>query len=231
MKRPDRALAYLDDPDVGRLDQPGRIELWIVLAGARRDLGQTGAAVLLLQPLARATAARHPWAIRLWYAHADALLADGRPDEAREWFRRVAELDSEADTDADERLLELDGVVVDELGSDNEGVEDDDSVAPELSGAELAALVRDVTSAGAAAPSDPPGPRGPASRVREQATGPAPRDAAPGSGPAFTDDAPAAETTVRGGVPAVAFAAPPESAPVEQEEPEQRAPADDACDQ
>ena len=53
-----------------------------------------------------------PWAARLRYAYADGLLATGRRDEAREWFARAAEADEDADTDAAERLLELDGVTV-----------------------------------------------------------------------------------------------------------------------
>jgi tetratricopeptide (TPR) repeat protein len=108
--RPERALAYADDPDVRGLPQDERVELIIVLAGARADLGQHDAAVLTLQePASRTTAAR-PWAVRLWYAYADVLLGAGRP-EAREWFARVAQADVQEATDAADRVLELDGVV------------------------------------------------------------------------------------------------------------------------
>jgi hypothetical protein len=86
--------------------------------GARRDLGQAEAAVVLLQDPAKRTTAKRPWAARLWYAYADALLAAGRTDEAREWFSRVAEIDADGETDAVDRLLELDGVVLDEEGGD-----------------------------------------------------------------------------------------------------------------
>jgi predicted negative regulator of RcsB-dependent stress response len=55
-----------------------------------------------------------PWAARLRYAYADALLAIGRTDEARDWFARAVEADAEGTTDAAERLLELDGVVLDD---------------------------------------------------------------------------------------------------------------------
>src|SRR6185369_1058482 len=41
------------------------------------------------------------------------LLAVGRNEEAREWFARAAEVDEDAQTDAAERLLVLDGVVLD----------------------------------------------------------------------------------------------------------------------
>lgn len=125
--RPERALAALDDPDVARLDQASRVELVIVVAGARRDLGELDAAVLLLQVPAQGTKERHPWAARLWYAYADALLAAGRP-QAREWFERAAAID-EGETEALDRLLELDGVVFTEGdepdGADSEAGETD----------------------------------------------------------------------------------------------------------
>ena len=113
--RPEKALAYGDDPAVPTLDQETRVELIIVIAGARRDLEQPDAAVLALQDPARRTTAKRPWAARLWYAHADALLAAGREEEARDWFSRTAEVDADGETDAVDRLLELDGVVMDEV--------------------------------------------------------------------------------------------------------------------
>jgi hypothetical protein len=126
LQRPERALAYGDDPAVPTLAQETRVELVIVLSGARQDLGQPEAAVVLLQDPARRTTAKRPWAARLWYAYADALLAADREDEAREWFSRTAEVDVDGDTDAAERLLELDGVILenpdeDDLPEDGEG--------------------------------------------------------------------------------------------------------------
>jgi hypothetical protein len=118
--RPERALALGDDPDVSALSQEERVELVMVLSGARRDLGQADAAVLLLQEPARRTRRQRPWAARLWYALADALLDAGRPEEARSWFAASAEADDAGATDADERLLELDGVVVEDLQDDVE---------------------------------------------------------------------------------------------------------------
>lgn len=116
--RPEKALAYGDDPAVPGLDQATRVELVIVLAGARLDLGQPDAAVVLLQDPARRTTTKRAWATRLWYAYADMLLSAGREDEAREWFSRAAEVDRDGETDAAERLLELDGVVLDDFGDD-----------------------------------------------------------------------------------------------------------------
>ena len=47
--RPDRAITMAKDPAVETLDESGQIEMRIVESGARRDLGQTGAAVRTLE--------------------------------------------------------------------------------------------------------------------------------------------------------------------------------------
>lgn len=118
--RPERALAYGEDPELTSLSQDERVELVIVLAGARRDMGQLDAAVLALQTPARATTAQRPWAARLWYAFADALLVAGREAEAREWFVRTAQVDADGQTDAADRVLGLDGVVLEDLDADGD---------------------------------------------------------------------------------------------------------------
>ena len=140
MGRPERALAYADDPDVPRLAQDQRVELVIVLAGARRDMGQVDAAVLLLQDPARRTSDKRPWAARLWYAYADALLVANRPAEARDWFGKAATVDVDGQTDAGDRLLELDGVVLPDPEDDDEDGDRDDLMSAE----ELAAYAQQV---------------------------------------------------------------------------------------
>ena len=130
--RPERALAFADDPDVPSLDQQERVELVIVLSGARRDLGQADAAVLALQDPAKRTSAARPWAARLWYAYADALLHAGRTDEARTWFDKVVGVDADGLTDAGDRLLDLDGVVLEDLDDEQDdarGLPDDELAA------------------------------------------------------------------------------------------------------
>jgi tetratricopeptide (TPR) repeat protein len=105
--RPERAVRALSDPDVARLDPETRAELLIVVAGARRDMGQLDAA---LSVLARGGLDRNrprPGAIRLWYAYADLLEAAGRPDDAASWFAASAALDREGETDAAERAAAL----------------------------------------------------------------------------------------------------------------------------
>ncbi|SCL71747.1 hypothetical protein GA0070606_5821 [Micromonospora citrea] len=120
--RPERAIDLFRGADREKLDQAVAIELLIVAAGARGDLGQKDAAVAMLQVPELTTEATEPWTARLRYAYADALLAVGRSEEAREWFSRAADVDAEGETDAAERLLELDGVLI-------EGDEEDEAEA------------------------------------------------------------------------------------------------------
>jgi tetratricopeptide (TPR) repeat protein len=105
--RPERALALAKDPDAARLDRAARVELAIVVSGARRDLGQPDAAVVALQGRELDDTTVHEWTPRLWYAYAEALEAAGRTTEAREWFQAVAAEDDEGATDADARVARL----------------------------------------------------------------------------------------------------------------------------
>lgn len=116
--RPERAIALAATPEAARLARHDRAELAIVVSGARRDLGQVDAAVLELRDLAQSTRAQQPGAARLYYAYADALLASGDEAGAREWFSRAVEVDRALETDASERLAELDGIVLVDLAED-----------------------------------------------------------------------------------------------------------------
>jgi len=126
--RPERAIDVYRAAESAKLEPDEAAELLIVAAGARGDLGQHDAAVAMLQ-VPELTDGETPWGARLRYAFADALLAAGRGEEAREWFARAAEIDDELVTDAAERLLELDGVVI----------EGDDEPDAEPAGEEVAA--------------------------------------------------------------------------------------------
>ena len=107
--RPERALALTQDPAVANLDEAGRVEMTIVGAGARRDLGQIDAALGALEAAPLRSKSRAEWVARLRYAYADTLLAAGRRDDALEWFHRTAGVDGAAVTDAVERIGELEG--------------------------------------------------------------------------------------------------------------------------
>ncbi|MEV5983032.1 hypothetical protein [Streptomyces sp. NPDC052114] len=119
--RPEKALEMAGAPEVQKLDKAGQVEMRLVAAGARRDMDQVDAAIVTLQSPELASNSVQPWTARLRYAYADALLAAGREDEAREWFAKVVESDKDGSTDASDRLAELDGVeFVDALVDDED---------------------------------------------------------------------------------------------------------------
>ncbi|WP_316755236.1 tetratricopeptide repeat protein [Streptomyces herbicida] len=126
--RPEKALDMAGAPEVHKLDKAGQVEMRLVAAGARRDMGQLDAAIVTLQSPELASNSVQPWTARLRYAYADALLAAGRESEAREWFAKAVEADRDGSTDASDRLAELDGVeFVDALDEgENDGEHDSD---------------------------------------------------------------------------------------------------------
>ncbi|HEV2372896.1 MAG TPA: hypothetical protein VGS19_12070 [Streptosporangiaceae bacterium] len=113
--RLDRALAVIGDPDVKSLDRATQIELLIVESGIRRDQGRPAAGAVALQVPELTDGRIRPWSARLFYAYADALLEDGREDDARLWFGRAAAADSAGETDAADRCEDLDGVVIEDV--------------------------------------------------------------------------------------------------------------------
>lgn len=107
--RPERAVDIARGAEAAELDTAGRIELAIVGAGARRDLGELDAAVVGLQIPELDPKRREPWSGRLFYAYADNLLAAGRESDAVEWFVHAADADVDGETDAVGRLAALTG--------------------------------------------------------------------------------------------------------------------------
>jgi tetratricopeptide (TPR) repeat protein len=105
--RPNQALRMLTDPGADKLDPEARIELLIVVAGARRDLGQLDAALATLARGGLDPDRARPGSARLWYAYADALQAAGRAADAATWFAACAKLDVAGDMDAAERAAAL----------------------------------------------------------------------------------------------------------------------------
>ncbi len=77
--RPDRAISLAVSPEAAELDEVGRIELAIVVSGARLDLGEPDAALATLSGL---TSADRITAARIAQARAGALEALGRLDDA-----------------------------------------------------------------------------------------------------------------------------------------------------
>ncbi|MGD9956954.1 MAG: hypothetical protein AB7V23_12885, partial [Candidatus Nanopelagicales bacterium] len=156
--RPERAITMAGAPEVDRLDRDGRVEMRIVASGARRDLGQLDAAVVTLQCPELSSTSTESWSARIKFAYADALLAAAREDEAREWFAQAVQADVADETDAAERLADLDGLVwvdaldgedLDEDTVDEETADEDDDVIAELEDevAELAGRVEALEEA------------------------------------------------------------------------------------
>ena len=121
--RLDRALAVIREADTSTIDRATQIELRIVESGIRRDQGLTDAAVIALQVPELTGGRLRPWSARLFYAYADALLAAGRTEEARDAFARAAAADADGETDAADRLDELDGIEFEDL-AESEDPED-----------------------------------------------------------------------------------------------------------
>ena len=129
--RPERALELVTGPQVADLDRQTQIELRIVESGIRRDQGFPEAGVVALQVPELTDGRRRPGSARLFYAYADALADASRLDEARHWFARAAEADTDGDLDAAERVDELDLAGFDDLAAgdagDDDGAGDDDA--------------------------------------------------------------------------------------------------------
>ena len=124
--RLDRALDLVTGPETHGLSRDIQIELRIVESGIRRDQGFPEAAVVALQIPELTDGRRRPGSARLFYAYADALISAGREDEARYWFGRAAAADTAGETDATERVEDMDMLVLDDLEADDLYADDRD---------------------------------------------------------------------------------------------------------
>ena len=102
---PEKALEIAVQPV--HLAPADRLELRLVAAGARMDLGQPEAAALLLHiPLLDSDAPSEESA-RIKYVYAEAKLASGDVAEAISWFQKAAQADTVGATDAGDRARGL----------------------------------------------------------------------------------------------------------------------------
>jgi tetratricopeptide (TPR) repeat protein len=180
--RPERAIELARTSEAGELDRAQRIELAIVAAGARRDLGELDAAVVGLQLPELDPARQDPWSPRLFYAYADNLLAAGRTAEAVQWFVHAADVDDEGGTDAAARLAELTGDPVPDA---------DDVVFGEAAAPVEPTAVEDQAADAPVAPTAAEDQAGDAADVADVALDPAPA-ASDASDAAAVPDVPAA---------------------------------------
>lgn len=130
--RPDRALDLISEAAAlapGAISKATRIELRIVESGIRRDQGFPEAALAALRIPELNDGRVHPDLARLYYAYADALLETDRAGEARYWFGQAAAADVEGETDAAERLEDLDLISFEDLDLDED--EEDEEENPD----------------------------------------------------------------------------------------------------
>jgi tetratricopeptide (TPR) repeat protein len=105
--RPERALTIAGSSEAEKLSAAGKVEMRIVTAGARVDMGQLDAALVTLKcPQLQQTSVQE-WSVNLWYAYADVLQRLDRTNEAVQWFAKAADADIDEETDAAERLAAL----------------------------------------------------------------------------------------------------------------------------
>lgn len=107
--QPQKALDLIRSVSNARMEAETKVELLLVAAGARSDLGALDAAIVTLQVPELTRLKPGTARARLQYAYADLLLRAGRRNEAHEWMERAAGSDIHGETDATERCDELAG--------------------------------------------------------------------------------------------------------------------------
>lgn len=107
--RPEKAIELARGEESHQVTGEDLIELRIVEAGARVDMGQVDAALVTLKDAGLSATATGEEAARLDYAYAEILLGAGRKSEAAEWFGHAVSADPEQSTDAEARLADLEG--------------------------------------------------------------------------------------------------------------------------
>jgi tetratricopeptide (TPR) repeat protein len=122
--RPERAIALAATPEADTLDPYSKVELAIVVSGARSDLGEHDAALLALDKL---PTLKGDLALRVLQARAAALEAAGRTDEAE---ALLADIDPEDLERAAGNAEPEDEVVVYDIydeDADDEDADDEDA--------------------------------------------------------------------------------------------------------
>jgi hypothetical protein len=133
--RPERALELAHSPEARQLDRNSKIEMLIVESGARADMGEHDAAVVVLQIPELDSSATSPTLARLRFAYSEALNRAEREKEAEAW--RIKAMDSDRDGTAslyaDDEIVDLledaDDVEYQDDGEDDgerDGEQDDD---------------------------------------------------------------------------------------------------------
>ena len=107
-------LELINEVDQRSVSVDTRVELLLVAAGARADMGQAEAAIVLLQVPELTKLPKGGPRARLQYAYAALLEQVGRVEESREWMRKAAASDVDGVTDAQERVEETESLAFSE---------------------------------------------------------------------------------------------------------------------
>ncbi len=119
--RPQQALDLVRSVDTRNLDAETKVELLLVAAGARRDIGNLDAAIVSLQVPELTRLPPGAARARLQMGYAEFLLAGGRLEEGELWMQRAAASDLAGVTSASDRLDEMSGLIfVDEAEVDGD---------------------------------------------------------------------------------------------------------------
>ncbi|AEI12444.1 hypothetical protein [Cellulomonas gilvus] len=147
--RPERAIALAQSPEADQLDAETRVELAIVVSGARLDLQEPEAAVAVLAGPALQRLSG-PIAVRVAVARAAALEAAGREQDAQQELARFSAAEIAAVEGADD---EDDDVVVFDV-EDEESADDEDLDDVRVEGEDLDDVEVDDVDRGEAAEAD-----------------------------------------------------------------------------
>lgn len=110
--RPEAALRLLREQPLADVDDDVRIEMLLVEAGAREDLGQTDEAWRLLKQAVDNAPGSAVARARVQHGFAELLLRRGDEAGARRWLASAARLDEEGVVGSADRIAELDGMVI-----------------------------------------------------------------------------------------------------------------------
>lgn len=129
--RPQNALKLAREAEREQLDAAQRVEMLLVEAGARADMGQQAEAIRLLKRGIADMPGNKLGQARMRYAYAELLEAAGDTADARKWFVSALKHDTEQTLDAQDRINALDGFVLEVDESDEEYEETAEAVADE----------------------------------------------------------------------------------------------------
>ena len=107
MGRPRAAIELIAETPLDKLSPLQRVELLLVEAGARSDMGQRDEALRLLQNAITRGAGPKFGQARLRFAYAELLIEAGHTAKAVEWLEAAKRFDEDDELGIDERIEEL----------------------------------------------------------------------------------------------------------------------------